>query len=128
MQVFHYLAHVLRNKRNFECRAGRVNVDDGDSAVYNDFDFDTTSLLADVGILSSQISTATTNFPKTSMAPQNAVEFAILQADKSEGVPYDHTAFDHPLFDCETSVVDEEYFQKVYDLMCTNAWKCVKEQ
>ena len=68
--------------------AGRANSDDGEGAVYNDFDFDTTSLLSEAGNLCSQTSVHT---PNTSMAPQDAVEFAILEADKSEGVLYEHT-------------------------------------
>ena len=101
---------------------------DGEGAVYNDFDFDTTSLLSEAGNLCSQTSVHTNDAPTTSMAPQDAVEFAILEADKSEGVLYEHTVFDHPLFDCETAVVDEEYIQKVYDIVCTDAWKYIKEQ
>ena len=63
--------------RNFECGAGRVNSEDGEGAVCNDFDFDTTSLLAEAGNLSSQTSFHTNDAPNTSMAPQDAVEFAI---------------------------------------------------
>ena len=126
MQVFHYLSHVLRNMRNFECGAGRVNSEDGEGAVYNDFDFDTTSLVVEAGNLCSQTSVHTNDTPTTSMAPQDAVEFAILEADKSEGVLYEHTVFDHPLFDCETAVVDEEYIQKVYDIVCKRRHKISK--
>ena len=53
MQVFHYLSHVLRNMRNFECAAGRVNSEDGEGVVYNDFDFDTTSLVVEAANLCS---------------------------------------------------------------------------
>ena len=140
MEIFHYLAHVLRNIRNFEHGEGlQRNNGEKVGAAYNDIDFDTSEFLlhdfGDIEELESSQMIAPNEFnrpgtssnnnefdrPGTSSNNVDAVELSTdsISSDTS-------TSFDHPLFDNKSHSPDETYLEKVYDLVCTVAWNHIE--
>ena len=58
---------------------------------------------------------------------KEAVDHAILEADKTEYVLYEHLAIDHELVDCTSGPRDPGYLEKVYKIV-TFAWKDLLRQ
>ena len=125
MMVFHYVALQLENVPIFESNAIQVDKNNGDGAVYNDFDYDPVSLLEDaIPSYSQSYNSNVVQHNSSSdedLVPVEAVEHAILEADKTEPVLYEATTFDHPLFECESLVADDNYMQKVFEI-ATGQW------
>ena len=127
MQVFHYLANQLKNTPNFENKKEYVNLDDGAGSIYNDFDFDASRLMREENndtcfSQSSNLNVTYNEKDAEFLVPQEAIDHAVVEADKNEGIFYNALAFDHPLYDCTSSVPDDEYMRKVY-LLATGEWK-----
>ena len=117
MEVFHYVALQLQGVPLFE--NSNVYIQQDIVAVYNDFDFDPSTLLVDNDEpCFSQSYNANVRCHDSSsdddLVPDNAVECAILEADVVEGCLYNETTFDHPLFDCESETADVAYMKKVH--------------
>ena len=128
MAVFHYVANQLTDVPLFECSNIVLNTSEG--AIYNDFDFRPESLVDCDSITFSQ----TTNLgsensnPLTDLIPDEAVEHAILDADATEGLLYEHLVFETELMDATTTNPrDVEYLTKVYKLV-TLSWKEIHMQ
>ena len=56
------------------------------------------------------------------LVPQEAIDNAVLEADRHNGILYDQVTFEHILFDCETEVTNISYLEKVYEI-AAGAWK-----
>ena len=116
MDVFHYVAHELRGEPLFD---SAVEQETGVGSIYNDFDASSTSLMvttaecADFSFSQKMQSSPT----KTSDAIAEAVDYAVMDADNSEGVLYEHLVWETPLFDNFAESCTDEYLEKVYRLV-----------
>ncbi|XP_066929136.1 uncharacterized protein [Clytia hemisphaerica] len=139
MEVFHYLAEQLKHEPIFDTPTHRWNgagAAKGMGAVFNDFDFSPMDLmLADENaefslsqtpsIPSNNVQTADADVPSSpsnskDSATVEAIDHAIMEADRVEGVLYEDLSWDTPLFDNASEKCDEEYVQKVVELASNN--------
>ena len=51
------------------------------------------------------------------LIPQEAVEHAVLEADRTEGASYDHLALDTDLLETTSESTDPSYLEKVYKIV-----------
>ena len=126
MSVFHYVAHQLRDVPLFESEDVYSN-STSSGAIYNDFDHNPLDLLqgsTTQEFCFSQCSNDVSH-SEAPAVPQAAIDHAILEADKNEGILYDHLTFDSSSFDCSSDINDLEYMRKVYLLATADseAWK-----
>ena len=112
MQVFHFLAHALRDEPLFDAPEHRQGHDDG--ALYNDFDNNPMDLLrGDENRFSYSQLPANTPSSTTTTTPTNAVDrsleeamdHAVMVADRVEGIHYHHLTWDSEHFDNYTEVI-----------------------
>jgi len=126
MDVFHYLAYVLRNESLFDC--GNNTVDMSSGAVYNDFDFDPKELLksneAETDLMFSQSTNLemVKTFYGNQLVPNEALDHAILESDVTDGTLYADLVVDHPDYDITSSIDDIAYMTKVYSILKVE-WK-----
>ncbi|XP_066920801.1 serine-rich adhesin for platelets-like [Clytia hemisphaerica] len=139
MEVFHYLAEQLKHEPIFDTPTHRWNgagAAKGMGAVFNDFDFSPMDLmLADENaefslsqtpsIPSNNVQTVDADVPSSpsnskDSATVEAIDHAIMEADRVEGVLYEDLSWDTPLFDNASEKCDEEYVQKVVELASNN--------
>ena len=127
MEVFHYLAEELKGQPIFD------NVTEKDSehgAVYNDFDGSPLKLLlsheecAEFSL--SQPHNKNTSPVKNPEAIEKALDSVVMEADKSEGLLYEHLVWESSLFDNYSEECDVAYMEKVYKLV-TNSEGCWSE-
>jgi len=61
-------------------------------------------------------------------AIESALDNAVMEADKHEGVLYEHLQWDSPYFDNASEACDSEYCKKVHALATNheNAWSDIK--
>ena len=120
MEVFHFLAEELKDIPLFQSSLLSQDSEENRGAVYNDFDFDTGTLLDNFEVRFSEIANEDSSdinpAPLSQLVPSEAVENAILEADDNDGVLYEHITFDSPFFDCESPTADDTYMEKVYAL------------
>ncbi|XP_066930600.1 uncharacterized protein [Clytia hemisphaerica] len=119
MMVFHFLAHELRNEPIFD--TPNVAPAAGNGAIYNDFDFDPMSLMYD-----DQVELFSFSQPAAPAAVQDsgnevsgltqALDHAVLEADRHEGIHYEDLQWETPLFDNASEHCDDVYVQKVVTL------------
>lgn len=125
MQIFHYVAAVLKSTPLFE--SGDPDIREKDGAYYNDYEGNSIDLLQEVDEISEFGETSNGNqgniMPLTDVVPKKAVAHAILEADRNEGILYDHVTFDSPFFDCTTDPADDGYIEKVYNLLSNHGWQ-----
>ena len=128
MQVFHYLANVLKDVPLFDSKDTRpVDVEEG--AVYNDFDHCPMELLrGDQNTFSySQMphreGDAAGPSTAADVSVQEATDHAVMEADRVEGVHYDHLTWETDLFDNYSDVCNWAYCTKVFKLV-TNEDGC----
>ena len=125
MEIFHYVSNELKGTPNFEC--GNTVPIENTGAIYNDFDRNPGSLLEDMSTQESSYSQSS-NLEEGNIAdmqnlvPQSAIDYAILEADRTEGILYPYLAIDHDLVDCTSQPRDPAYLEKVYKIF-TFAWK-----
>ena len=128
MKVFHYVAEELKNEPLFDNQMeNSLNF----GAVYNDFDsspitnllpFDETESFS-----FSQPQTKEVSFENVSSAVESAVDNAVMEADRTSGLLYEHLQWDSPYFDNASEDCDEDYCRKVFNL-ATNyegAWSSI---
>ena len=129
MVVFHYVANQLKDVPLFESTIEVEDDEFGKGSSYNDFDNDPIQLLlskCDESFCYSQSSNAMENETEsTDIVPQDAIDNAVLEADRVEGILYDHLAFESECFDCTSEATDAEYIEKVYRIASYDhdAWK-----
>ena len=128
MQVFHYVANALKDVPLFDSDTDDAIPAEDSGAVYNDFDYSPMELLQTNG--NDFCFSQTTNLQKedkeaeTSTASmQEAVDHAVMAADESVGVQYEHLSWESEYFDNASDSCDESYCQKVYKLV-TNYEGC----
>ena len=132
MEVFHYVANELKDTANFESNLSVT--DDKTGAVYNDFDFDTSSLMNESGP-STSFSQCTNVFGadedgetnNEELVPQRAIDVAVLEADKTEAILYEHLSFESDLMDYVSEARDINYMTKVYKI-ATFGWRDLVQQ
>ena len=126
MSVFHYVAHQLRDVPLFESEDAYVN-STSSGAIYNDFGHNPLDLLQGSTAQEFFFSRCSNDvyLSEGPTVPQAAIDHAILEADKNEGILYDHLTFDSSIFDCSRDINDLEYMRKVYLLATADseAWK-----
>ena len=118
MHIFHYLADQLKDTPNF----ASANIEESQSsegAIYNDYDFDTRKLMQDADSVSYIREASATSCERRqddlqSLVPQSAVDHAVLEADRFEGILYQQLTYDTEIFDCESDISDQSYMEKVY--------------
>lgn len=121
MDIFHYVAHKTRKLPLFECGNVAELIDQG--AIYNDHDFNASALVENVcdDEFSFSQSTNITLHPiieKNVLVPQEAIDHAVMEADKSgEPCLYEMLAIDHELYDIESNLSSHTYLEKVYHLI-----------
>ena len=127
MEIFHYVANELKDTANFESNLSVT--DDKTGAVYNDFDFDTSSLMNESGpsTLFSQCSNVfgeddhgETN--NEELVPQRAIDVDVLEA-----ILYEHLPFENGLIDYVNEARDMNYMTKVYNI-ATFGWRGLVQQ
>ncbi|XP_066925534.1 uncharacterized protein [Clytia hemisphaerica] len=127
MQVFHYLAEVLKDTPLFD-NDMEETLEHG--AVYNDFDCTPMESLMEAEETEqfsfsqcSPLKTSTPNDHRVSSI-ESAVDSAVMDADKTEGVLYDQLQWESPHFDNESETCDDAYCTKVYNLLTNfeGAW------
>lgn len=133
MQIFHYLAHVLKRKSLFECSSSTVRsyaCETGRGAIYNDFDFDGSKLLqtSSSTLAEQQHLIASAGNDSGNVVPQSAIDHAVLEADHYEGTLYDYLAFESELFDCTSQKASKSYMAKVYEILTTEELRNVDSQ
>ena len=100
-----------------------------EGAIFNDFDFDPSQLLENDEIDFSTSSNLQDLAPScSSSVPQDVVDYAVLEADRQDGVLYDYLSFTSPLFDCTSRTATEEYMEKVYDIIVSGVYKDIEEE
>ena len=117
------MADQTKNTPNFECTTIELDSIRKMVSVFNDFDYDTTQLMNgdDYVTTCTQSSIECQNNLET-LVPQEAIENAVLETDRHNGILYDQVTFEHILFDCETEVTNINYLEKVYEI-AAGAWK-----
>ena len=131
MEIFHYLANELKDTPNFEC--GPASVDDGNGAVYNDFEGKNVLLESEQQVTFSQMSEETTNsddlrqVDTNDIVPKEAVEKSILEADITEALLYNDLSFQTELLDCKSPLTDSAYLEKVYKILAFDWEEILKE-
>lgn len=119
MNVFHYLAHELKDTSLFD---NEMEESLTTGAVYNDFDgrpMDNLLSLEETASFSFSQSSMCTSTPipvKSSGAIKEALDNAIMEADKREGINYEHLHWESPYFDNESEVCNRSYCEKVFHL------------
>ena len=119
IEVFHYLAIKLKDVDNFDARL-MENANDNNGAIYNEFDSNPLDLLGGITDAScySQCSNLTTNASvddeTDNIAPQKAIEHALLEGEKHESIFVDFLTFKSDLNDIFTPEADLAYMEKVY--------------
>ena len=120
MVVYHYVANQLQGVPLFESISEVEEDEFGKGSSYNDFDNDPLQLLiskCNESFCYSQSSNSAGNdIEITNIVPQDAIDNAVLEADRVEGILYDHLAFDSVCFDCTSEATDADYIEKVYRL------------
>lgn len=118
MQVFHYLAHELRDEAIFDNALEDI-LDTG--AIYNDFDATPIDALLSV----EETASFSLSQPSAISSPiaehrvqsiQVALDNAVMEEDRSVGVLYEHLCFESEYFDNESEECNEEYCTKVHVL------------
>ena len=123
MKVIHYLAEVLKDTPLFD---NDMEEELEDGAVYNDFDcapMDTLMEPEETENFSfSQFSPLKTSTPISSI--EEAVDSAVMDADRTQGVLYDQLQWESPHFDNESETCDDGYCTKVFNLVTNfeGAW------
>ena len=122
MDVFHYVAHQLRRIALFESTDESIYNTVG--AVYNDFDFDSRALLnTEAEFCYSQFDSRDTEDAIIDTAvPNEAVVYAILEADVTDNNLYEILAIDHELVDLTSALNDVSYMMKVREI-AMSAWE-----
>ena len=126
MMVFHFLAHELRDEPIFD--TPNVAPAAGNGAIYNDFDFNPTSLMHNDNVeffsFSQPHPSAAAAVVQDSgnevSALTEALDHAIMEADRHEGILYEDLQWETPLFDNSSENCDVEYVQKVVELASNN--------
>lgn len=130
-EVFHFLAHELKDEPLFE-----TSVHDGEyadkGAMYNDVDHNPIDLLH--GGENNLFSFSQTNNFKSAHPVQaldmvkEGVECAVLEAHRTESVAYQDLIFDTDCFNIKIEVTDHVYMQKVYCIVTREAaaWENLK--
>ena len=115
MEVFHYAANELKGVPIFsnDLRGTAQMVGEDVGACFNDIDFNPEDLL-DYNWHPQQVITSSSTFKDEVM--QTAVDHAVLEADRAEGILYDDVVVDHPDFD-DTCEDGDEYVLKVARLV-----------
>ena len=124
MDVFHYVAHQLRRVSLFQTAC--VRNDGGMGAVYNDFDCDPRSLLSmedeDFHYSQSIADEPCEEAATANDVPEDAVAFAILEADATDHNLYELLSVEHVLADFTSQLNDVHYMVKVLEI-ATSAWE-----
>lgn len=123
MEIFHFVALMLKDMPLFEHDSQTTSKRLDYGAIYNDYDCNPTEMLKekDSGFSYVQIPNVTVSTPIASIVPQQAIDYAVLEADKHESILYEHCTFDSDLFDCESSKADIPYMSKVFEIL-TSQW------
>lgn len=131
MLVFHFLANFLKDESLFD---NDVEESLSTGAVYNDFDscpMDTLLTQEETESFSFSQPTGISSRPineNENEAIESALDNAVMEADKHEGVLYEHLQWDSPYFDNASEACDSEYCKKVHALATNheNAWSDIK--
>ena len=119
MEIFHFVADQLQNTPLFSSQiatATRVG------AIFNDFDNENPfEAVNDSSTPSTQFESESTQHPET--VSQADVDYALLEADKIDGIFYEHLTFDTVNFDITSEMADESYRQKVYNIITEDSDK-----
>ena len=116
MEVFHYVANELKDTPLFDNRPEPAR-DTG--SIYNDFDLSSVSLMVtseECAEFSFSQKVATSP-EKNSATIAEAVDYAVMDADVSDGLLYEHLVWDSPLFDNYSETCDDSYIEKVHKLV-----------
>ena len=124
LEVFHYVAKQLKDVPLFE--GGNGNIDREYGAVYNCFDFDPASLGDDGDSEWSGVPSSSQTVWENSadVLPQEAVDYAVIEADDRDGILYDALAFDHPLHDIENPIDSDIYMSTIFRIL-KGEWKVI---
>lgn len=128
MSVFHYVAHEVKDETLFDNEM-ETSLETG--AIFNDFDaspIDTLLSLEETESFTlSQPMTSTPIDEGKSKSIEAALDNAVMEADRTEGIHYDHLTWDSELFDNQSEECDEAYCQKVYKLVTNQdgAWDAI---
>uniref|UniRef100_A0A7M5X1I1 SF3 helicase domain-containing protein n=1 Tax=Clytia hemisphaerica TaxID=252671 RepID=A0A7M5X1I1_9CNID len=132
MEVFHYLADYLRDEPIFDAPSHLQPNAVQTGAIYNDFDFNPMSLMyrdeMDRFCLSQPPSAGTNAATNENVDDEDeannddntalvqALDHAIIQADRNEGILYEDLQWETELFDNVSEVCDTDYIEKVITL------------
>ena len=94
MDVFHYVLQKLVDMPLFESEAIHEETESEGGAIYNDFDNDPAKLLCSQYSENFCFSQLSSNVVTADIIPQEAVDKAVLEADRVEGIFYEHLYFD----------------------------------
>ena len=131
MLVFHFLANFLKDEPLFD---NEVEESFSTGAVYNDFD----SCPMDTLLTQEEAETFCYSQPNIndsnpineneSVSMEEALDNAVMEADKNEGILYEHLQFDTVYFDNSSEECTPEYCAKVHALATNfeNAWTDLK--
>jgi len=128
MEIFHYLAVVLKDTPLFESiKAPQRRPTSG--AIYNDVDFNIGNLLTfDMSFSQTTNVEENDSEDENCFIPAGSVEKSILEADDVEGALYQHLVFDTEYMDTTTRIArDEQYLEKVYAIL-TKDWPAIVSQ
>ena len=142
MEVFHYVANQLQGEPIFDTPTHSNyghRTAPGTGAIYNDFDFDPSLLMYTDEVESFSFSQSVTNSQPLNRNEEEtnnngkegensalvqALDHAVLQADKEVGIHYEDLVWESDLFDNHSEKCDAAYVDKVLALAANKdgAW------
>lgn len=128
MQVFHYLADLLKDTPLFEHELDETSKNET-GAVYNDYDNNPMKLLLENDNDPFCFSQSSNLGPAKSVSIDTLVkegkEHALLEVDQMEGLFYEDLSFDSYCHDINGPVTDRLYLEKVFKIATgdADAWK-----